>query len=82
MRQTTDVLMDISGCSAHFMSLNSKRHEGAYIVATPTTVMFRGERKELASEQEAYVWLIEKFPLSAPGRTVEHNRRDSGSSLF
>jgi hypothetical protein len=30
-------------------------------VATPTTVMFRGERKTLPSEQDAYIFLIEKF---------------------
>jgi hypothetical protein len=30
-------------------------------VATPTTVMCLGERKSLPAEQDAYVWLIEKF---------------------
>ena len=45
-------------------------------VATPTTVMFRGEHKRFPSEQAAYVWLIEQFlhtkldllidPTSAP----------------
>jgi hypothetical protein len=29
--------------------------------------MFRGERKELPSEQDAYVWLIEKFLRLKPG---------------
>ena len=30
-------------------------------MATPTTVMFRGERRELRSQQGAYIWLVLQF---------------------
>jgi hypothetical protein len=35
-------------------------------VATPTAVIFRGERKVLPSEQDAYVWLIDQFLRYTP----------------
>ena len=33
---------------------------------TPTTVMFRGQTKVLPSEQDAYIWLVEKFLRNKP----------------